>query len=170
MTEPVLLVCTHARRDQCCAIEGRALAGRLVGQVPHVWECSHLGGHRFAPTAVVLSTGYVYGRLDVAGAVAAVKAAGAGEVELANGRGRSTWDPAGQVAELAVRELAGERQSDALTVGGGPDGLVTVRHLDGRAWRVDVGPHALPGARPESCGKPDKPITAQLVTAVQPVG
>ena len=29
-----------------------------------VWECTHLGGHRFAPTALVLPTGYSYGRLD----------------------------------------------------------------------------------------------------------
>lgn len=116
MPEPVLLVCGHARRDRCCAIDGRALASQLVGQIPGVWLCSHLGGHRFAPTAVVLPSGYVYGRLDATAALAAMKAAACGEVEPAPCRGRSTWQPAGQVAELAVRELTGERGADALTV------------------------------------------------------
>jgi len=170
VTEPALLVCTHARRDQCCAIEGRALAGRLAEQVPHVWQCSHLGGHRFSPTAVVLPTGYVYGRLDVDGAVAAVKAAAAGEVETASSRGRSTWAPAGQVAELAVRELTGERQASALDVAPEHDGHVMVRHADGRSWRVAVERRTLPDTRPESCGKPDKPVSAVVATEVRPAG
>lgn len=167
-TDPVLLVCTHARRDQCCAIDGRALTRQLVGQLPHVWECSHLGGHRFAPTAVVLPTGYLYGRLDASTALAAVKAAAAGEVEIARARGRSTWEPAGQVAELAVRELTGERLADALTVASPPGSLVRVQHRDGRRWDVTVEYRTLAGSRPESCGKTDKPVTTHTVTAVHP--
>lgn len=117
VTHPSLLVCTHGTRDVCCAVEGRALAAAVAetGQVD-VWECSHLGGHRFAPTALVLPTGYLYGRLDPAGAVAAAKAAGAGEVETAHCRGRMAWTAAGQVAELAVREHTGLRDADALSV------------------------------------------------------
>ena len=65
--EAMLLICTHGRRDRCCAVDGRALARAVVetGE-PDVWESTHLGGHRFAPTALVLPTGYVYGRLDLA--------------------------------------------------------------------------------------------------------
>src|SRR5947199_220952 len=77
--------------------------------------------------ALLLPTGYLYGRIDVAGAIAAGKAAGTGEVEIGRCRGRSTWSPAGQVAELAVRELTGLRDATALTVapGEGPHVLVT---------------------------------------------
>ncbi len=167
LTEPVLLVCTHARRDKCCAIEGRALTGQLARQVSHVWQCSHLGGHRFAPTAVVLPTGYVYGRLDASGALAAVKAAAAGEVETASARGRSTWEPAGQVAELAVRDHLGERLASALHVAAVDDGRVTVRHTDGRAWTVSVERRSLPVSRPESCGKPEKPVTPFVATEIR---
>ena len=106
--DPLLLVCTHGRRDRCCALEGRALALAVTGAgQPDVWECSHLGGHRFAPTALVLPTGYLYGRLDAAAAIAAHKAAGHAEVETSLCRGRSTWSAAGQVAELAVRAATG---------------------------------------------------------------
>jgi len=162
LAEPVLLVCAHTRRDRCCAIDGRALAGRLVTQI-QVWECSHLGGHRFAPTAVVLPTGYVYGRLDAPGALALVKAAAAGEVDPGSCRGRSTWQPAGQVAELAVRERTGERHADALTVDGTDGDQVTVRHVDGRRWRVTVEQRPLDGLRPSSCGGPEQAVSALRV-------
>ncbi|WP_219413919.1 sucrase ferredoxin [Pseudonocardia nigra] len=146
--DPLLLVCTHGRRDRCCALDGRALAVALAGTgEPDVWECSHLGGHRFAPTALVLPTGYVYGRLDAATAVAVRKAAGAGEVETALCRGRSTWSPAGQVAELAVRAATGLRDADALEVADTAGGAV-VDSRDGRRWAVEVHSDEVPAQRP----------------------
>lgn len=156
----MLLVCTHGRRDRCCALDGRALATavRSIGE-PDVWECSHLGGHRFAPTALVLPTGYLYGRIDVSGAVSAGKAAGIGEVEIGQCRGRTAWSPAGQVAELAVRELTGLREAGALTVapGDGPEVLVT--GTDGSRWSVPVWQSTNPD-RPASCGAVPAPSTS----------
>jgi hypothetical protein len=157
VADPLLLICTHGSRDRCCALEGRALAV-AIGDAD-VWECSHLGGHRFAPTALVLPTGYLYGRLDVSTAVSARKAAGTGEVETALCRGRSTWSPAGQVAELAVRAATGLRDADALTVAGS---RVTAR--DGRAWLVDVSEEE-GAARPASCGA--APVASHPLTATR---
>lgn len=160
--EPLLMVCTHGRRDRCCALDGRALTQALAAAgEPDVWECSHLGGHRFAPTALVLPSGYLYGRLDVAAAIAARKAAGVGEVEPALCRGRSTWSAPGQVAELAVRRAAGLWEvADVVASAVAPSGsvgraaevtAVRVRSRDGREWTVDV--EQVPaGPRPTSCG------------------
>lgn len=157
--DPLLLVCTHGRRDRCCALDGRALAMALTGvDELDVWECTHLGGHRFAPTALVLPTGYAYGRLDQAGAVAAYKAAASGEVETAMCRGRSTWTPAGQVAELAVRAATGLRDAEVLQVDHAPGGAI-VTAQDGRRWSVDVAEVA-GGVRPASCGDDPVPSTA----------
>ena len=59
--ERVVLVCTNARRDQCCALRGRPVAAALTAALPgQVWECSHLGGHRFSPCVLVLPHGAVY--------------------------------------------------------------------------------------------------------------
>ncbi len=178
VADPMLLVCTHGRRDRCCAVDGRALA-RAVAKtgMSDVWECTHLGGHRFAPTALVLPTGYVYGRLDVAGAVAAHKSATVGEMEPGLCRGRSTWSAPGQVAELAVRAATGLRDADALLVGeqapvadcaqlgratpadvGAVHVLVAAR--DGRRWAVTVRPVSCPGSRPTSCGAAALPVDA----------
>ncbi|MCH6165329.1 sucrase ferredoxin [Pseudonocardia alaniniphila] len=160
--DPLLLVCTHGRRDRCCALDGRALATALTGvDELDVWECTHLGGHRFAPTALVLPTGYAYGRLDQAAAVAAYKAAASGEVETAMCRGRSTWTPAGQVAELAVRAATGLRDAGVLRADHAPGGaIVTAR--DGRRWSVDVA-EVTGGARPASCG--DDPVPSRALRA-----
>jgi hypothetical protein len=53
-----LLVCTHGRRDICCGSLGTKLAASLAhGDLPagvRLWRTSHTGGHRFAPTFVVL--------------------------------------------------------------------------------------------------------------------
>ncbi len=164
--DPLLLVCTHGRRDRCCALDGRALVRALAeAREPDVWECSHLSGHRFAPTALILPTGYLYGRLDVATAVHARKAAELGEVETALCRGRSTWSAAGQVADLAVRSATGIRCADALTVTG-----TTVHGREGAVWRVDVR-ERVSAPHPTSCAAMALPVTslaAAVVTQVPP--
>jgi hypothetical protein len=166
-----LLVCTHGRRDRCCALDGRALAGALVeaGEVD-VWECSHLGGHRFAPTALVLPTGYLYGRLDPATAVAARKAAAAGEVETTLCRGRSTWSAAGQVAELAVRTATGLRDAAALRVADRPGGAVVEHVGDGRRWDVEVAADECPTPCESVCGVTALPRLALRASTVRPLG
>jgi hypothetical protein len=162
---PLLLVCTNGRRDVCCALVGRPIAGTLAERHPDsVWECTHIGGHRFAPTALTLPTGYSYGRLDAQTAAEVLAAAGAGRVVLAGNRGRSTWSRPGQAAELAVRELVGEVGPDALSVS--PELLV--RHVDGRRWLVTVEERVATPARSESCGKAPGTPTAYVVTAIEP--
>ncbi|MFC0437947.1 sucrase ferredoxin [Kutzneria buriramensis] len=148
IADPVLLVCTNGRRDVCCAVQGRPLAGSLAAANPgRVWEATHTGGHRFAPTTVLLPTGYLHGRVSVADGQRLLDS---GDVLLAGNRGRSCWSGPGQVAELAVREQIGDHDPESLSVS--PGGTV-VTHSDGREWAVTVTEHPLPPARPTSCGK-----------------
>ncbi|MFK8184264.1 MAG: sucrase ferredoxin [Phormidesmis sp.] len=67
-----LLVCTHGMRDMCCARFGQPFYRQAkhlakLGQLPNTrtWQVSHIGGHRFAPTAISLPDGRYYGRLTV---------------------------------------------------------------------------------------------------------
>jgi hypothetical protein len=129
---PLLLVCTHEQRDPCCGLEGQALVDAIGG--PDVFACSHLGGHRFAPTAMVLPTGYVYGHLDVGSAAAIRARAAASEVETDGCRGRCTWSPAGQVAELALRAATGLRSPDALIMINEIGGTVHLNSTSGGRW------------------------------------
>jgi hypothetical protein len=172
VTTPLLLVCTNGRRVVCCALLGRPVAAALAGEHGEaVWECTHIGGHRFAPTAVLLPTGYSYGHLDET-AAGRLLTDGPG-VATDGCRGRSTWSAAGQVAELAVRELAGERDPDALTVGAvsepiGGGWLAEVSHVDGRHWRVAVGAREVSAGRIASCTAALTPAVALEVLDVSP--
>jgi hypothetical protein len=66
-----LLVCVHGSHDKCCAKYGfpfyRAAIDTLEQIGNHqvrLWQTSHFGGHRFAPTLIDLPSGRYYGRLD----------------------------------------------------------------------------------------------------------
>ncbi|MEL7332964.1 MAG: sucrase ferredoxin, partial [Cyanobacteria bacterium J06560_2] len=68
-----VLVCTHGMRDKCCARFGQPFfkaAERLETKPAfkdvRVWRVSHIGGHRFAPTAIVLPEGRYYAHLTLA--------------------------------------------------------------------------------------------------------
>jgi Sucrase/ferredoxin-like len=176
---PPLLVCTNGRRDTCCALSGRALAAWLAEDeatdTDSIWESDHLGGHRFAPTAVVLPTGYVYGRLDGPAARAILRDAAAGRGGGPLCRGRSTWSRPGQAAELALRAELQEYAADAVCVLGErqlapvPDGPAR-RHevaLDagGRHFRAVLAESPAAEPRPESCGKaPGNPLELRLIS------
>ena len=61
----LVLVCTHGSRDRCCGTLGGAIYAKAHKQAPkQVWQASHLGGHRFAPTLLVLPQGMMYGRIE----------------------------------------------------------------------------------------------------------
>ncbi|MFD5492209.1 sucrase ferredoxin [Streptomyces sp. NPDC001812] len=155
--DPLALVCTNGKRDRCCALLGRPLAAELTASgVQGVWEVTHLGGHRFAPTVLVLPHGYAYGRAGTHTVKEALHGVREGRILVAGCRGSSAWERPGQAAELAVRTEAGEYAAEALTVvrtdGAAPRWQVLVAHADGRRWRVEVAQGASLPPRAESCG------------------
>ncbi len=182
--DPVLFVCTNGKKDTCCAKFGREIIDalrpdpELTGQI---YECTHLGGHRFAATALLLPYGYIYGRLTVETAREVLSAAWKVEVQTELLRGRSALPQWAQVAEIAVRQQCNIRNADSLDVvalrserpiaatiaGALQEGdQVQVRHLDGRAWDVALVEQEI-APRPTSCGdvaQAGHAITAYSVT------
>lgn len=127
--EPMILVCTNGKRDACCALRGRALVAALDGEhAERTWECSHLGGHRFAGNLVCLPDGLVYGRVGPADGPGLVNAHLAGRVVMTHLRGRSAWPPPAQVAEMELRTRLGLEGLDDVTLGeiSADDGAATV--------------------------------------------
>lgn len=153
---PLLLVCTNGARDKCCAIRGRPVVTSLFADpdlADAVWECSHLGGHRFAATAIELPHGWSHGRLDAEAAARVLTYARSGRVSLQTARGRSALAPAAQAAELAVRRARAVDTIAGLDVGPDPahDGIWLVTLGTGHRVRVRVTSVPLP-ERAESCG------------------
>lgn len=133
--ESVALVCSHSKHDVCCALRGRPVAAALQTQWPgRVWECSHLGGDRFAATMVLLPHGLCYGRLDeaVAGEVLSAHDRRALVPGLLRGR---CADPreVQAAATLAYQSGLAPALIDGLRPVGAPrsvDGVTTVRFRD----------------------------------------
>ena len=62
---PLFVVCTHGRRDPCCAERGRPLVERLAASFPDLtWESTHVGGDRFAANLVAFPHGLYHGRVE----------------------------------------------------------------------------------------------------------
>jgi hypothetical protein len=129
---PMYLTCTHGRHDACCAIAGRPLAARMAQLRPELsWECSHVGGDRFAGNVVVLPYGLYYGFVDPLDAAAIVTATEAGEVYPRLLRGRSSDAPPVQAARIAAQQQLGMTGIDDLR-------LVGREALPGGGWLVHM--------------------------------
>ena len=106
-----VLVCGHGRRDRCCGSLGTALeveiraSGRLSGRY-RVRRTTHTGGHRFAPTAVVLPEGTCWAYLDVDSLVAILDHGGYPRDLLGHYRGATGLETPG--VQALEREVLGE--------------------------------------------------------------
>ena len=114
---PLLVVCTHGKRDRCCARYGRPLYERLRDWVNEewVWQSTHVGGDRFAGNLLCLPEGLYFGRVG-ADAWPLVDEYLAGRILLERYRGRSAHSFPAQAAERAVREATGLRGIEDVSV------------------------------------------------------
>lgn len=172
MTDPIFLVCTNGKRDACCALRGRALIGALsVDHAERVWECTHLGGHRFAANLVCLPHGLVYGRVVAGDGPRLADAYLDGRLDPLLLRGRSAWPAPAQVAEQALRgRLNLDGVEDLTLLEADIDGSradVTLATQDGVSHRFEL--RAVRGApRPISCraDELEEPLHWQVVEVV----
>jgi hypothetical protein len=99
---PLFVVCTHGKHDACCAREGAPLA-RALDDRRDVWECTHVGGDRFAGNLVAFPHGLYFGRAGPDDGPRIADAYEAGRIALDLYRGRSAYHPAAQAAESFLR-------------------------------------------------------------------
>ncbi len=66
-TDPFFLVCSNGNKDKCCAKFGFPVYKffESFNADVNVWECSHVGGDRFAANVVVMPFGIYYGHVSV---------------------------------------------------------------------------------------------------------
>ena len=154
---PLWLVCTHGRRDRCCARQGIPVYERLAALAGEaVWQSSHVGGHRFAANVLSFPRGLVYGRVSGDTAAALYDAEQAGTLLLAHYRARAAYPQPAQAAEYYLRQHTGQMALDAFDLQGiarqeggewavtfstrsGPSRVVTVREQPGPDTLVNCG-------------------------------
>jgi hypothetical protein len=113
-----VLICTHGNRDRCCGSMGTALHKAVgmpaaLGDNVSVWRTSHTGGHRFAPTALVLPEGTCWAYLDRGSLGRIVAHDGLVSDELRRYRGCAGLG--GAMVQAVERELLGTFGWDLLT-------------------------------------------------------
>lgn len=167
-SKPTFLVCTQGSHDDCCGVEGTALADVLRESRPDytVRRVSHTGGHRFAPTLLAFPEGRMWAYADVPLLDRVVQGTTTGEDHRTRSRGWWGARPGpAQVAEIAVRA---EQPGDPFTEphirpepadAASPSSFVV--ESAGRTWRVQVQVRRLvpsiacaaPGGKPTKPGR-----------------
>jgi hypothetical protein len=129
--QPLFLVCTHGRRDKCCAKFGvplynslRESAGGAADDA--VWQSSHVGGDRFAGNLVCFPHGLFYAHTTPEAGRRVVEDYRAGRVTAREFRGRACYSHFIQAAEAFVRAESGL------------DGVEALRFLSAEPARADA--------------------------------
>ena len=163
-----LLVCTHGRRDRCCGSYGMnlftAVGARHVRAGVRSWRVSHTGGHRFAPTAIVLPEGHLWAWLDTDLIDSVLHRRGDLDRVLEHYRGSSGMGPAPvQVAEREAFRREGWAWLDAHRAGS-----VVEEDGDRVEVRIDVtrpdGTSGAYRATVERIGSAPQPVCGELLT------
>ena len=115
--DPLFLVCTHGKRDKCCAKFGFVLYKSLreaAGGGEHVWQSSHVGGDRFAANLLCFPHGLFYAHVTEAAGHVICAEYGARRLILEGYRGRACYSYPVQAAEFFIRRETGLSALDAL--------------------------------------------------------
>jgi hypothetical protein len=105
---PLFLVCTHGRRDKCCAKFGLPVYNALrATEGDAVWQSSHVGGDRFAANLVCFPHGLFYAHLSEDEGQRIAARYREGRMVLDKFRGRSCYAHHVQAAEFFTRSETG---------------------------------------------------------------
>jgi hypothetical protein len=142
----VVLTCTNGKRDLCCAVRGRPVAEALAAAPGwDSWESTHLGGHRFAATVMLLPTGDMFGWLDQRSAATAVERFDAGRLLLEHYRGRSGQPVPVQAALHAAAIRLGDSRRQAFRLIKAEQ-VAAARPDDAELWEILLSHRAERGA------------------------
>jgi hypothetical protein len=113
----LFFVCTNGRHDACCADFGRPVVRALAAAgFTDVWECSHIGGDRFAANVVHLPSGTYLGRVPPDQAATMLTDLAHGLLAVEHYRGRCIHPNTVQAAEILARRELAERRLTALVL------------------------------------------------------
>lgn len=128
--QPLIFVCTHGKRDRCCALLGLPILKALKKELGEaVWQTTHTGGHRFAPTLLTFPDGACYGRLTAADVPQLLDALSQKGLLLEKMRGRTCFTAVEQVADYVLRHETGKSQLEAFT-------YLSTQPLNDNRWAI----------------------------------
>ena len=169
---PIMIVCTHGKRDRCCAKYGRPLYDGLRGKVDPawVWQSTHVGGDRFAGNLVLLPEGLYFGRVGDEDLDPVLDSYFERRIHLERYRGRSAYTFVVQAAECALRVAEGLDRIDEVAlrrVARRGEGWRVTLSAKGESRKIDVRMESAEEPVYLTCGSPTpqrpRRYSAQLV-------
>lgn len=161
-SEKLFLVCTNGKRDQCCAKFGLPIYQAMQAeQGVRTWQCTHIGGHRFATTGIALPSGVTYGYITPAHVSTLAQSIRTDQLVLTLYRGRSAYPAWVNAAEYFLCKQTGMlssmewswRTTEQVAKN---RWRVDFSHVEGKGYRVSLG--AIEGEPvPSSCFQAYKP-------------
>jgi hypothetical protein len=137
--ERLFTVCTNGRRDIACSKYGLPVYNVLAEiDSASAWQCTHMGGHRFAGLLAALPSGVCYGYLDADDSHDVYEAVQRNDLLVENTRGRSCYDAPAQAADYYLRGITGVTALDSFR-------LREQTATGDDTWRVRF--HVLPEAK-----------------------
>lgn len=98
------LVCTNGKKDKCCGKFGMKIYKDLISKNADVWQCTHVGGDRFAPNIIAIPSLINYGHVENEDLQEIIDCTNKKEVYLKKYRGSSSLSLYNQAAEGFIRE------------------------------------------------------------------
>jgi hypothetical protein len=133
VTDPLYLVCTHGKRDKCCAKFGfpiyKSVREARDGQV---WQSSHVGGDRFAANLLCFPHGLFYAHVTEESAHEVLSRYERQQIVLEKFRGRACYPYPVQSADYFIRRESGVSGINDLRA-------LSSERLDDNCWRVRFG-------------------------------
>ena len=105
----LFLICTNGAHDKCCGKYGVPVYLEAVKREDGfmIWQCTHLGGHRFAANVLFMPYGIYYGRVDLGSVSELIEDAKNRHIRIENYRGRCCYSREVQAAEYFLRDNTG---------------------------------------------------------------
>lgn len=106
--EKLFLVCTDGKHDRCCAKYGYTIYNKLnylVGE--QAWQCTHVGGDRFAANLVCFPHAIYYGHVEAPELEEIVHLHKSNAIYLQKFRGRACFNRYAQIGEYFTRKMSG---------------------------------------------------------------
>jgi hypothetical protein len=114
--ESIYLVCTNGKKDKCCSKFGIPTYQKLSTLSENVWQCTHVGGDRFASNVIHLPYSHVYGHCNVDKVSALLKFSSENKIFGECYRGKSCYRKVEQAAEIFLRKFLNYYSFEGMTL------------------------------------------------------
>lgn len=108
-SQKTLFICTDGPHDKCCGEFGYQVFRKAFELTKdtgiHVYECSHLGGHKFAATMKAYPSNVMYGRVDTDNVVEVIDAIKTETIYADCYRGRGVLTLEETIAEYVISKM-----------------------------------------------------------------